>query len=64
MMKSNALIRDENSQAVINTDIVALNKYKSERALHRRVASLTKELVQVKQCLNRLNERIDKIENN
>jgi hypothetical protein len=64
MINPRSLVRDENSQAVINTDIVALNKYKSERALHRKVASLTKELVQVKQCLNRLNERIDKIENN
>jgi len=55
--------RDENSKAVLNTDAAALNKYKTERALYRTVAKLTEELEEVKSCLMRLSERLDKIEN-
>lgn len=58
-----ALVRDENSQAVINTDLAALNKYKQERALYRKVEILSKELVSVKQTLARVCERLDQIEN-
>ena len=62
-MINQALARDD-SGAVVNTDVVALNKYKSERALYRRVDQLTKELVNVKACLKRLSDKIDQIENN
>jgi|TARA_A200000159_G_scaffold161000_2_gene182101 wobble nucleotide-excising tRNase len=62
-MINQALARDE-SGAVVNTDVVALNKYKSERALYRKVDQLTKELVNVKACLKRLSDKIDQIENN
>jgi wobble nucleotide-excising tRNase len=62
-MINQALARDE-SGAVLNTDVVALNKYKSERALYRKVDQLTKELVNVKACLKRLSDKIDQIENN
>lgn len=62
-MIKQALTRDD-SGAVINNDIVALNKYKSERALYRKVDHLTKELVNVKACLKRLSDKIDQIENN
>lgn len=62
-MIGQGLVRDEKSQAVINTDIVALNKYKQERALHRKISQLTKELSSAKQCLENVNARLDKIEN-
>jgi wobble nucleotide-excising tRNase len=62
-MINQALARDD-SGAVVNTDVVALNKYKSERALYRKVDQLTKELVNVKACLKRLSDKIDQIENN
>jgi hypothetical protein len=62
-MINQALARDD-SGAVVNTDVVALNKYKSERALYRKVDQLTKELVNVKACLRRLSDKIDQIENN
>ena len=62
-MINQALARDD-SGAVLNTDVVALNKYKSERALYRKVDQLTKELVNVKACLKRLSDKIDQIENN
>jgi hypothetical protein len=64
MIQGRALVRDENSNAVLNTDIAALNKYKSERALYRKVESLTKELVEIKQCLIHISNRLEKIENN
>ena len=59
-----ALARDTNSNQVINTDVVALNKYKLERALHRKVKRLTEDLAEVKLCLVSITERLDKIENN
>jgi hypothetical protein len=64
MINQRSLIRDENTQAVLNTDVVALNKYKLERALHRKVKSLTDDLAEVKLCLVSITERLDKIENN
>lgn len=64
MIQSHSLIRDENTHAVLNTDVAALNKYKSERALYRKVENLTKELVEVKLCLTQISARLDKIENN
>ena len=64
MIQGRALVRDENSNAVLNTDIAALNKYKSERALYRKVESLTRELVEMKQCLIHISTRLEKIENN
>jgi len=60
MIKS-ALVRDD-SGAVINTDIQALNKYKLERALYRKVDKLQSELNEAKACLKRLSDRVDKIE--
>ena len=59
---SQALRRDENSGAVINTDVAALNKYKQERALHRKIQKLIKDCDEVKQCLQNVNERLEKIE--
>lgn len=59
---SQPLRRDKNSGAVINTDVAALNKYKQERALHRKVEQLIKDCDEVKQCLQNVNERLEKIE--
>tara|TARA_B110000503_G_C7166487_1_gene422106 strand:+ start:2223 stop:2420 length:198 start_codon:yes stop_codon:yes gene_type:complete len=55
-------VRDEKSNAILNTDVAALNKYKLERALHRKVEKLTDELVDVKKCLTQISARLDKIE--
>ena len=62
MINQHSLIRDENTQAVLNTDVVALNKYKSERALYRKVEMLSNELVEIKMCMSRLCERLEQIE--
>ncbi len=63
MMASDKSYRDRASKAIINSDLAALNKYKTERALYRKVEMLTIELVEIKLCLSRLNERLEKIEN-
>lgn len=57
------LQRDPNSNAVLNTDATALNKYKQERALHRKINNLIEECSEVKKCLENVNTRLDKIEN-
>lgn len=64
MIQSQAYVRDENSRALLNTDVAALHKYKSERALYRKVEILSKELVMMKETLVRVSARLEKIENN
>lgn len=64
MIQTQAQTRDQKTGAILSKDVAALNKYKSERALYRKVASLTKELEQVKECVARLSNRLDQIENN
>jgi len=56
------LKRHSKSNAVVNTDVQALNKYKQERALHRKVQNLDKEINEVKNLLQAINERLDKLE--
>jgi hypothetical protein len=64
MIQAKAYVRDEVSHAVLNTDVAALNKYKSERALYRKVELLSKELTTMKETLGRVSARLEKIENN
>ena len=61
-MISANLKRDHQTGAVLNTDVVALNKYKQERALHRKVEKLYNEVEDVKACLQNVNDRLDRIE--
>lgn len=55
--------RDPLTNAVLNTDLAALNKYKMERQLHRKVTTLTKEVEGIKKTLERVCEKLEKIEN-
>ena len=54
--------RDSKSQALINSDVAALNKYKLERDNNRKMESLSKELTEVKQTLAKLCDVIEKLE--
>lgn len=54
--------RDLKSQALINNDVAALNKYKLERDDKRKMESLGKELAEVKQTLAKLCDVIQKLE--
>jgi len=60
-MINRGLIRDSSS-AILNTDVAALNKYKQERALHRKVENLSKEIHEIKSLLLNVTDRLDKIE--
>jgi hypothetical protein len=55
--------RDPNTKAILNTDVKALNKYKQERALYKRIEVLNKEVVEIRQVLVRVSERLEQIEN-
>lgn len=63
MTNQGSMKRHKNSSAVLSTDVDALNKYKQERALHRKINTLIEDCAQVKECLNNVNARLDKIEN-
>ena len=56
------MYRDSKSQALINSDVSALNKYKLERDNTRKMESLSKELTEVKQTLAKLCDVIQKLE--
>ncbi len=56
------VIRHPSSKAVLSTDAAALNKYKQERALHRKVSKLGDELQEIKELLATVCDRLDQIE--
>lgn len=57
------LKRDQHSNAVLNTDVAGLNKYKQERKLYRSVVNLTNEVEEIKETMARIEFRLNKIEN-
>ena len=56
------MIRDEKTKALLNSDIVSLNKYKLERNRIRKIESLSKEVREIKKVLTSVCERLDRIE--
>lgn len=57
------LQRDPNNNAaVLNTDKEALNKYKMERRYYRRVNKLENDILEIKQTVIKICERIDALE--
>jgi len=59
-----AIKRDPKSNAIINTDVEALNKYKIERSYYRKVDRLQQDLLEIKRSIITIYERIEKLENN
>ena len=57
-----SFIRHQQTKAVLNTAVAALNKYKQERALHARVAKLGNEVNSIKELLVQVCDRLDRIE--
>jgi hypothetical protein len=55
--------RDSASGAVLSTDIVGLNKYKQDRAQYRKVDKLQADVLEIKQSILSICERIEKLEN-
>lgn len=58
------ITRDPKSNAIINTDIESLNKYKIERSHYRKVDRLQQDLLDIKRSITAIYERIEKLENN
>lgn len=56
------MIRDEKSKALINNDVVALNKYKVERDRIRKIEALSKEIKDIRIVLSSVCEKLDRIE--
>ena len=56
------LVRDEKTGALINNDVMSLNKYKLERDRVRKIELLSKEVKDIRKILNSVCERLDKIE--
>jgi len=50
------------TNAVLSNDIASLNKYKQERALHRKVSKLSSELEDIKGLLKTVCDRLENIE--
>lgn len=55
--------RDPKSGAIQNTDVAALNKYKQEKVLYKRVTTLNNEVTEIKQLLVSVCDRLEKLEN-
>ena len=55
--------KDEKTQAVLNTDVSALNKYKIERTYYRKVDNLTTDILEIKRSLITIWEKIEELEN-
>jgi coenzyme F420-reducing hydrogenase delta subunit len=56
------MIRDNVSKALLSNDAEALNKYKVERKRIRQTENLCKEVEKMKEILNNIFDRLEKIE--
>ena len=54
--------KDPKTGGVINVDAEALNKYKIERKYYRRVEVLQKDIIEIKECIAALHQRIENLE--
>lgn len=59
---STSIRRDLHSNAILNTDQQALNKYKSERLYYRKVDKLQSDICEIKETIIRMCEKIDQLE--
>ncbi len=56
------MIRQKESQALVNDNIAALNKYKVERDRVRKIDQLSKEVSELKVVLTSVCKKLDSIE--
>lgn len=54
--------RDVKSNAVLNTDIESLNKYKLERSYYRKVDQLHADILEIKRSIISICEKIERLE--
>ena len=54
--------RDKTTGAILNSDAAALNKYKVERSFYRKVDRIQTDLLDIKQSILDIYQRIEKLE--
>jgi hypothetical protein len=59
------MIRDQRTQALLNTSVEDLNKYKMERDRSRKLTNMQLEIDHLKECVDKLYKLLDaRIEKN
>jgi hypothetical protein len=56
------MIRDTHSKALIETDIVELQKYRKEKRRDKEMSDLKTEIRSLKECINSIVKKLEKIE--
>lgn len=56
------MIRDRHSNAILETDVLELQKYRREKNRDKELAQLRRDVAYIKECINNLRETINKIE--
>jgi len=56
------MIRDRHSNAILETDVLELQKYRREKNRDKELAQLRRDVACIKECINNLRETINKIE--
>ena len=58
------MIRDSYSNALLETDVLELQKYRREKNRDKEMAQLKRDVASIKECINILRNTISKIESN
>jgi hypothetical protein len=56
------MIRDNHSNALLETDVLELQKYRKEKTRDRDLAQMKKDIMCIKESINNLTEIINRIE--
>jgi hypothetical protein len=58
------MIRDTYSKALVAADVTELQKYRSEKKRDKEMHQLRSDVQSLKECINRIIEKLEKIEAN
>jgi hypothetical protein len=56
------MIRDNYSKALVETDIIELQKYRKDKQRDKDLAKMKKDINDIKSCINRLNDILNRLE--
>lgn len=57
------MIRDSYSNALLETDVLELQKYRREKNRDKEVAQLKRDILTIKEAINNLAQTLNRIEN-
>lgn len=57
------MIRDSYSNALLETDVLELQKYRREKSRDKEVAQLKRDILTIKEAINNLTQTLNRIEN-